>query len=234
MNTEFWLNDPTILLKQSEISKFWPSQSMSSEEKMNAITRLIIVLTLVGSLFTKNLNILLLGLISLVVIILYYFYYKKINVKEELDNLNNKETGVYPELTNPIVYSLMKDNYEKPKPNNPLSNLLLPEIYFDPKRKPAPPSFNSQVEEQINSIVQTNVAKKFEDPDIKNKLFANLGDALEFNRAMNRFTATANQQVPNDRDDFVEYCYGEMISGKEGNPLALERQQSGAVNYRNI
>ena len=234
MDSEFWLNDPTILLKQSEITKFWPSQNMNSAEKINAITRLIIVFTLVGTLFTKNINFLLLGVISLVVIVLYYIYYIKKNVKEKLQNLNDKETGVYPELTNPIVYNMMKDNYVEPTANNPLSNLLIPEIYYDPKRKPAPPSFNSNVEEKINSIVQTNVAKKFDDPDIKNKLFANLGDALEFNRSMTRFTATANQEVPNDRDNFLEYCYGEMISGKEGNPLALERQQSGVVNYRNI
>ena len=191
-------------------------------------------MTLVGTLLTKNINIFLLGLVSLVVIVLFYLYNEKKNVKEKLENINEKETGVYPELTNPVVYSLMKDNYTKPTPNNPLSNLLIPEIYFDPKRKSAPPTFNSQVEEQINKTVQTNVAKKFDDPEIKNKLFANLGDALEFNRSMNRFTATANQQVPNDREDFMEYCYGEMISGKEGNPLALERQQSGAVNYTNL
>ena len=53
-----------------------------------------------------------------------------------------------------------------------------------------------------------------------------------FNRSMLPWTATANTQIPNDRKAFQEYLYGDMISGKEGNPLALERQSSGAYNYK--
>jgi len=45
------------------------------------------------------------------------------------------------------------------------------------------------------------------------------------------FNANANTEVPNDRESFQEYLYGDMISGKEGNPFALERQNAGAYNY---
>ena len=48
---------------------------------------------------------------------------------------------------------------------------------------------------------------------------------------MIQWTGTANTQVPNDQKSFQEYLYGSMISGKEGNPLALERMHSGAYNY---
>jgi len=232
MDSEFWLNDPTILLKQSEIKKLWPTNDMNSVEKINAITRLIIVFTLVGTLFIKKINILILGIVSLFIVVLYYKFLINKNINE---NFNNFSTSIINnELTDPIIYQINKNNFEKPTSDNPLSNLQVPEIYLNPNRKSAPPTYNEDVEEKINSIVQANVAKKFDDPDIKNKLFADLGDALEFNRSMTRFTATANQEVPNDRENFIEFCYGEMISGKEGNPLALERQQSGAVNYVNL
>lgn len=231
MENRLWIYDPTILLNKDEITKLWPENNMSSIEKMNAIARIVILLTFIGSLLTKNLNILLVGVITLVASIFYYLYYLKDKNNEEFSNIQSE---VYPFMTNPKVYEKYKNDYQKPSNNNPLANLLVPEIYYKPERKPAAPTFNPSIEEEINDIVQTNVSKKFDDPEIKNKLFANLGDALEFNRSMTRFTATANQEVPNDREDFAQFCYGDMISGKEGNPLALERNQAGAVNYMNI
>ena len=58
-----------------------------------------------------------------------------------------------------------------------------------------------------------------------------LGDEIAFDRSMLQYTATANTQIPNDRDAFQKYLYGNMISGKEGNPFALVRHSSGAYNY---
>ena len=51
-------------------------------------------------------------------------------------------------------------------------NVLLPEIYYDPTRKPAAPTFNPQVEKEINNSVQEFVAKPFNDKNIDKKLFA--------------------------------------------------------------
>ena len=64
-------------------------------------------------------------------------------------------------------------------------------------------------------------------------MFTDLGDAFVFNRSMIQYNATANTQVPNDQKAFQEYLYGNMISGKEGNPIALVRNNSGAVDFRN-
>ena len=38
-----------------------------------------------------------------------------------------------------------------------------------------------------------------------------------------------NTQVPNDQKAFQEYLYGNMISAKEGNPLALERNHARCI-----
>ena len=54
MSTVIWLNDPTILLKYDKIKDIWPQPHMSSEEKVNAITRLVILLTLIGYLLTLS------------------------------------------------------------------------------------------------------------------------------------------------------------------------------------
>ena len=72
MTTPFWLNNPNILFKSGELRKVWPSNDMSFEGKLNAMTRLVIVLTLVGYLITKNNKIIFSGLITLGAIILLF------------------------------------------------------------------------------------------------------------------------------------------------------------------
>ena len=106
-------------------------------------------------------------------------------------------------------------------------NVLLPEIKDNPKRKPAAPAFNPQVEREMNTATQDFVVDNFEDaPDkdkLKDKLFRDLGDSFGFDQSMRSWYATPNTQVPNNQKAFAEYCYGEMISCKEANGLACER-----------
>ena len=196
---------------------------------MNAITRLIILLTCLGSLLTLSYKIFYIGLTTLAIISVLYFTQKH-NVKTE--NFTNL-SEVYPYLTNPITYELEKNKFSKPSETNPMMNVLIPEIYYDPERKPAAPAFNASVEKEINKSVKNFVTDETfgGDKTIEKKLFADLGDEIEFDRSMLPFNATAGTTVPNDRGAFQEYLYGDMISAKEGNPFALTRYSAGAYNY---
>ena len=235
MSTVIWLNDPTILLKYDKIKDIWPLPHMTSEEKVNTITRLVIFLTLIGYLLTQSYKIFYISLVTLGVVCLLYFIQSKTKSNKK-EGFSNKKVvsllpGVYPSLTNPQTYNLNKDKFSTPSQTNPLMNVLLPEIYYDPMRKPAAPTFNPIVEKEINNSVKEFVAKPFNDKNIDQKLFASLGDEIAFNRSMLQYTATSNTQIPNDRAAFQKYLYGDMISGKEGNPFALARHSSGAYNY---
>ena len=232
MTTPIWLNDPRILLKNDKIKELWPSQEMTPAEKVNAITRLVIILMIVGFLITLNFNILWIGVATLGIVILLYYIQNRDN-ESKREKFSNRLAGVYPVLTDPKIYEMNKCKFQQPTVHNPLMNVTLPQIYYEPDRKPAAPSFIPQVEEEINTSVKDFVAKPFDDPDIKDKLFADLGDELEFNRSMVQYNAMPNTQVPNDQKAFQDYLYGNMISAKEGNPLALERNHAGAYNFRN-
>ena len=76
MSTNIWLNDPTILLKQNKLNELWPTSIMTTEEKINAITRLIILLTFLGYLLTLSFKIIFIGLITLASIIILYLVQK--------------------------------------------------------------------------------------------------------------------------------------------------------------
>jgi hypothetical protein len=232
MTTPVWLNDPRILLRKDKIMEIWPSQDMTAEEKVNAVSRLVIILVIIGFLLTLKVNIFILGAATLgIVYLLYYFQNRSVNKYKE--KFSNKMSGVYPLLTDPLMYNMNKNLFQKPKQSNPLMNVTLPEIYYDPKRKPAAPAFMPEVEKQINKSVKEFVTEPFDDPKIKDKLFADLGDELTFNRSMLQYNAMPNTQVPNDQGAFQEYLYGNMISAKEGNPLALERNHAGAYDFTN-
>ena len=48
MTIPFWTNEPTILFDKSYILELWVNSSMCYEQKLNAISRLIILLTILG------------------------------------------------------------------------------------------------------------------------------------------------------------------------------------------
>lgn len=229
MSNEIWLNNPTILLQQEQLGQIWPLGNMNIEEKINAITRLIILLTILGYLITFNFTIVLIGLVSIISLLLLYFLSQKSKKEGFLNNITN----VQPVLTSELAYNLNRNNFKEPTEENPLMNVLIPEVHYNPKRKPAAPTFNRVVEDKINDSVKSFIGKSFNDKNINDKLFADLGDDITFNRSMISFSATANTQIPNDQKAFTDFAYGDMISGKEGHPLALERTQSGSYNYTN-
>lgn len=218
-NTNIWLNNPLILLKKGQINQIWPKENMNRNEKINAITRLVIILTILGFLVTQNSNFFITGIVTLGIIIMLYYAREYKNSTENNDRNSSSVEG----FTNPKVYNALKGNFTNPTQTNPLMNVLLPEIQDNPKRKMAAPAYNKAVEKQINSRTEDFIVSNFDnDPEIKKKLFSNLGDSLEFeNFGQYNFYATANTRIPNDQKSFADFCYGDMISGKEGNDFAL-------------
>ena len=216
--TNIWLNNPAVLLKKGQLNQIWPREYMSRNEKINAITRLVIILTLLGFLVTQSYNFLFTGLVTLGVIAALY-YAKEYKQDNQGGGLQSRAEG----FTNPEVYQALKGNFTNPTNKNPFMNVLLPEIQDNPTRKMAAPAYNRAVEKQINDDTENFVVSNFDnDPQIKKKLFSNLGDSLEFeNFGQYNFYATANTRVPNDQKSFADFCYGDMVSGKEGNDFAL-------------
>lgn len=237
MITPIWLNNPLILLNNKSILEIWPKPTMTVEEKINAITRLIIILSILGYFITMNTKILLISSITLAILLLLYYIQNNISdnkMKEQFVNnkmYNNLLPEVYPSFTDPSTYEMVKNKLSKPTQSNPLMNVLVPDIYYNPNKKAAAPAFNKQVENEINNSVKKNTEKKFNDKNIDERLFNDLGDDFIFDRSMRQWYSNPSTTTPNDQKSFQEWLYGSMISGKEGNALALERNQGGAYNY---
>jgi hypothetical protein len=216
MTNSFWFNDPSILLKQTNVFELWPSGEMKYERKLNAITRLVILLTIIGYLVTQKTKFVITGIVTLVVIIMLY----KMQPKKHLNNTNegfiNADMYKKDQMYNdPEVFKQNKQNFTAPAISNPAMNVLLTEIADNPTRKPAAPAFNAEVDADINKKTIDMVKSNFNDPNIDQRLFKDLGDSYTFDQSMRTWYATANTQIPNDQGSFAEFCYGDMISCRD-------------------
>jgi len=211
--TSFWLNNPTILLDKEYITEIWPTNNMDSVSKLNAITRLVILLTILGYFVSRTYKVVITGIVTLFAIILLN-YVQNTNTKKSI-----KETFVSSQ-----EYSKNKGNYNKPTIDNPLMNVKQSEIADNPKRKQAAPSYVKEVQKEINDNTKKMIISNFDNnPDIEKKLFKDLGDSLEFEQSMRNWYSTPNTQIPNDQEAFTKFCYPGMTSCKEGDALACTK-----------
>jgi len=238
IQSTFWINNPAVLFHKSKINQLWPDKSFTSDEKLNSITRLVILLTILGYLVTRKMSVLVTGIVTISVVVFLYYVQKSKNMNK---NLKDSVKSVFQEgFSNSKVYEKMKPSFTSPTKKNPAMNVLLTEINDNPNRKAAAPSFNPSVEKEMNEETQKFItgndgAFNENDTDKQNKLnekiFKDLGDSFDFDQSMRHFYATPNTKIPNDQKSFAEFLYGDMVSCKEGHELACIRHNPRHINY---
>ena len=194
--TPFWINDITILMNKEQLL-LWPTNEMSMNEKLNAITRLVILLCITGFVATQNMNFIWISAVTIACIIVYY----KLNI-ETIETFKTQQF----------------EHHTTPTDTNPLMNVLLPELNGNPKRKSAL-KYSNETEKLINDKVKKQISKNI-DP----RIFQGVNNELDLEYSMRNFYTTASTSIPNDQEGFSKFCYGEMISAKEGDPIALIKQ----------
>ena len=78
----FWLENPNALLNKNYITEVWPNSDFDLGRKLNAITRLIIILAILGYFLTKSLYIPVSAFVSLIVLVIIYKSKSKETQKE--------------------------------------------------------------------------------------------------------------------------------------------------------
>ena len=227
--TQFWIYQPSVLLDKNNITDLWPMPLMSVEQKLNAITRLVLLLTVLGFLVTKNINIIFTGFITLAIFVILYKTQYNLNASSNSSDGANANTSKKEGFVNSQMYNMLKPHLTTPTIQNPMMNVLLPEISYNPTRDEAAPAYNPEVEKEINHSTEGYVVLDFEPRNmteaekLRKKLFADLGDKYEFDDSMRMFYTNPNTTIPNDQKGFAEFCFGDMISCKQGNEMACQR-----------
>jgi hypothetical protein len=244
MTTQFWTNDPSILFNKDYIFQLWPTTNMCYEEKLNAITRLVILLTILGYVLTMSQRILVVGILTLVIIFVLFkmrkqkltkeMLYEGFDVKPRISLIQGNEPSSQSDsYINPVTLdAVLKTEFKEGNRKNPFSNVLLTQIADQPNRKSAPPSFNVDVDEDITRDIKKTV--QMLNPGIKNtnkQLYGDLWQNFELDQSNRVFYSTPNTKIePGDQSSYARFLYGTMPSGKDSTPDgAFARVQD---NYR--
>jgi len=243
MTIQFWSNDPTILFNKEYIFELWPTNAMCYEQKLNAISRLIILLTILGYILTMSKRVLVVGVITLLVIYILFNMRKQKVTKDMLENFDvhsvqgNEVTGMFDNkpksFVNPVTLdAVLRTEFKEGNKKNPFSNVLLTQINDEPERKAAPPSFNVDVDEDITKNVKRAV--QMMNPGIKNtnkQLFGDLYQNFQLDQSNRVFNSTPNTRVTNDQGGFSQYLYGDMPSAKESSPDGNMQRYKNQYRY---
>jgi hypothetical protein len=184
---DFWIDNPKLLFQAKYIQEIWIYPGMKENQKLNALTRLIILLSLIGYVCFNRSIFIVFGFILIAGIVIFH---TKVPVKEGM-------TG------------------QTIQPTNPVNNVLVSDYQDRPNLKPYHPEYSTVVENEINTSALSSIFLQNQDnADIK-KGFGNSSDQFQFEQSMRPFhTNPVNTIDKVEYNDFLKFCFGTLTSEK--------------------
>lgn len=214
----FWLTNPSVLIDYEYITSIWPKRDNDVNTKLNAVTRCVVLMTLIGLVLTQHSKIRLVAtaFVTIFAIVFYQHYITKLKMTLANNKDDNDKEGFQSnvnDVKDTVNYQQMcgRDGLTDPKVNNPLMNVMPMDIKNNPQRPPAQPSYKGCVKKDISQSIRNNL-----DP----RLFRDLGDELAFSHFERRLHTMPNSQIPNNQKKFAEFCYGNTALVKDTNMTA--------------
>ena len=194
----FWVQNPSILFNSNYITQIWPYSYMNKDDKFNAMTRFVILISLFGYMCFNRVLILILGIIIIGIIVLLYN--------------NNKESFLSSYFT-----QYKKDEIVI-KENNPFNNVLISDYKYNIEKEEAPQDYTPEVENKINESIKQSILEQNKDNSDMIYMFSDEKNNFEFEQGMRQFNSNPSTTIPNKQDNFLEFCYGKLYSEK---PLTI-------------
>lgn len=203
----FWGTDPNILLARDHVFEFFPLETMTFNQKLNAVTRSIIALSVV--MFCTYRNGRLLVVCALTLLAIFVIHRMKTRVPDTPEPFDANVPASVDDTVTPST-----DLYQLPTQRNPFANVM-PADYDDAENKlPAAPSENTMTKSYIlGSVLDQTDANNY--PGMSSDILFSDYDKLGFEQSMRPFYSAANTTIPNDQGAFADFCYGTMISCRD-------------------
>lgn len=195
LSDPFWTNDYKILFDKERLTDFFPTVKMNLIEKLNAIFRLSIYISILLYLFTGCYQ----YLFIMIIVGLFTFYIystQKDNVELYFDSSINSNNN----LSQQKIYDKKNDDI-KPTTENPFMNINL--ITDSKIKEEAPPSWN-------NDEIQKEIEDKF-----GYNLYRDVGDLYCKSNSQREYYTMPSTTIPNNQTSFAKWCYGVGPTCKE-------------------
>jgi hypothetical protein len=241
----FWTNDPTILIRDGNYTKFIPQKNDTRVQQLNAITLLCIYFIII-SYFTGNLTELVIQIPLIIIFLLVIFYYiyetdnlgklkelkknKNIEGMDNTDNINNNdniklEAGYYDSEGNLQTGSFLS---HKKLNNKGLAYDFEDMLKYRKTKCRVPTPDNPFMNPSINDYNNGEVPAPCNDDDenisdmipkiseaFNKDLYRDLSDLFDVQNSQRQFY-TLPQGYPNDQQAFAEWCYKTKSICKDG------------------
>jgi hypothetical protein len=177
----FWNN----LFHKNRLTEFIPTVDMTTEERLNSLTRFVIYFSVLLFLYYKSFNILYLLLIAIALI---YLVYMNLPKKMDYDFIGTHGDD--------------DATCTRPNKNNPFMNVLITDYTENPNR--------SKACEHSDITIKNEVEKNFND-----NLFKNVDDIWDRMNSQRQFYTMPGTTIPNDREKFMNWCWNTKYTCKE-------------------
>jgi hypothetical protein len=173
----FWLKDPAHLFSRETWIRFFPIDSMTVPEALNAVVRFTVYFSLLLSLLTGQTNYLLfIPVIMALSVVLNTLYPSTLTLKESFGNSK-------------------RDMVAAPTKNNPFMNVLFTDYIDNPDRAPAHRDINTP---EIKQEIDANFAETRD-------IFMDVSDKYGMSLASRNFVTQPSTTIPNDLEGFQEF-----------------------------
>jgi hypothetical protein len=162
---------------------------------MNAVTRFVILITILGYVLMNRFIIVVLGMIVVGLVVLLY---------------KKKEGMLFP-------YYAVNDQ-QKIESNNPFGNVLMSDYKYNPNKEAVNGEYNPDTEQSVNKAIKDFIVQENNDNNEITNLFNNVGDQFTFEQNNRPFYTNPSTTIPNKQDDFLNFCFGTLPSEK---PLVI-------------
>jgi hypothetical protein len=195
----FWADDLSVIYNSDRWIDFFPTSSMTINEKMNALVRLALYMSVILIVYHGKFN-----YINVFILALMLTY---LVIKNQSPESQQEQDILVEKLTNGIDTNdfrsyreakLRHDNKEEVSPSkgNPFGNVTFADYLDNPDRGPAMDITDPLVKKKIDVLFNEN-------------LYTNVSDVFGKVNSQRQFYTMPSTEIPNDRESFQNWLYGE-------------------------
>lgn len=210
----FWIDKPYLLIHPMRLVEFVPLKDMTDSEKLNAIARFSIYLSLAFMLLYWNLNYMYIAIIGLTFTYIVN-YGQKDKMEKILESFRPEDKVAVQEGKYGITGIGLP--CQKPSRHNPFMNVQLTDYVDNPNR---PPACNVDDKDTRKSI----------DHHYDHNLYRDIDNVWDKNNSQRQYYTTPSTTIPNDRESFANWLYKPRYVCKDGDLMACQRWQDRWVH----
>lgn len=199
----FWSEQPQILYDNDRMIEFFPTKDMTTNEKLNALSRFFIYLGILLFIVVRNYNLFFIPIIALSIIYLVR-HNDTLSHRFDLEQFDEKikdELGIKQDTR--LKIDAVGDICQMPTPNNPFMNVLISDYTDNPQRPPACSLADDDVKSETEKYFNYNLYKDVE-------------DIWDKRNSQRQYVTMPGTTIPNDRDSFMKWCWKTTNVCKDG------------------